>query len=275
MAAASLIVALPGCDSRPDGGAPSTPPRIVSLMPATTAIVTALGAEASIVARTSADPSSTVLDPLPLVGDPLSPSLETLASVRPDLLLAWRGSAEAPLERTLNEGGRIVSFDIQSVADLRAAIATLGALLARQERADSLVRALDTDLARARNRAPDAPSPPRVAWVVWPHPPTLAGRGSFVDEILAIAGGRNVVREGEGAWPRLSWEELVARRPDVVVWPEGGGVPPPSAAPAAWEAVAAFREGRVIRVPADSVHVPGPWIGRWAERLARELESVR
>lgn len=274
-AALSLIVGLPACHDRPADDVVRPAPRVVSLTPATTGIVVALGAEAALVARTSADPASVALDTLPVVGDPLTPSLETLAAVRPDLILAWRGSDHVSLERTLGEGGRIVSFDVQSVADLRTAIFTLGAVLDREERADSLVRVLDDDLARARRRAADTASRPRVAWVVWPNPPTLAGSGSFVDELLDIAGGRNVVRQGEGAWPRLSWETLVARRPDVVVWPEGAGMPSPETAPGAWEAVEAFREGRVIRLPADRVHVPGPWIGRAAERLARELAEVR
>lgn len=244
-------------------------------MPSTTAIVTALGEERSLVARTSADPVAPGLDQLPLLGDPLSPSLEILASTRPDLVLAWSGSSRPALERTLSSGGRIVSFDIRSVADVRAAIATVGELLDREDRADSLVRKLDAELSHARARAPRGGTPPRVAWVVWPDPPTLAGPGTFVDEILSIAGGRNVVREGEGAWPRLSWERLIARRPEVVVWPEGGGVPSPDRAPDRWSSLTAFREGRVIRVPADRAHVPGPWIGRTTERLADELARIR
>lgn len=275
---------VPGVGGATEGGGPARvpgdlvaavgPQRIVSLMPSTTAILVELGVADRIVARTNADPDDPALAGLPSVGDPLTPSPERLSWLRPDLVVAWAGSRAREVERTLAEGGRLLLLDIQGMPDLRAAIDTLGALTGRRERADSFVRVLDADLAHARRVAAGGP-PLRVAWLVWPDPPRLAGVGSFVHEVLEHAGAENVMEPGEGAWPRISLEVLLAREPDVIIWPRGGGVPGPESADRLWELVPAYREGRVLRVEADSLHVPGPWIGRATLDLARRLERMR
>lgn len=278
-----LVVAGPGIGGcgTPD---PSWQPpdergqRIVSLMPSTTAILMALGVEDRLVARTSADPELGGDREVPSVGDPLTPSSEVLVSVEPDLIVAWAEARRGPLKRAVPPAGRVVGLDIRSLADLERAVDTLGVIVGRPDRADSLVRSIRADLARARRVAgrpgTAARERPTVAWLVWPDPPTVAGAGSFVGEILRLAGGRNVMREGEGSWPRLGFEALVERDPDILVWPEGGGVPGPEAVSGPWPSLRAVREGRVLRIDADSLHVPGPHIGRAALRLARKLAPL-
>ena len=115
-----------------------------------------------------------------------------------------------------------------------------------------------------------------MAWVVWHDPPILAGRGTFIDEVLAVAGGRNVVMQGEGEWPVFSFETLLARDPDIVVWPDGAGVAPPGVAPSPWRSsLRALRRGAVVMVPALEYQVPGPSIGASAAALARRLAAAR
>lgn len=80
----------------------------------------------------------------------------------------------------------------------------------------SLLATLEDDLRRAREVGRSAGNP-RVAWVVWHDPPILAGRGTFIDDVLSAAGGTNVVLASKGTWPALSFEVLHARVPDIVV----------------------------------------------------------
>lgn len=251
---------------------PDEPPaRIVSLLPAVTEIITGLGARDRLVAQTTGElPESGLVD----VGNPLDPRLEVIAKASPDLIVAWYETDLGPLHRTLPPGSEILPLRIQTLDDLRHAIRLLGSLLDLETRAEALLAVLEEDLRLARQTGRSAGSP-LVAWVVWHDPLTLAGRNTFIDEVLAVAGGRNVVAKGEGEWPVLSIETLLAREPDIVVWPEGAGVPPPAMAPAPWGALLAGRRVAVVTIPADEYQVPGPSIGAATGELARRLVSVR
>ena len=105
----------------------------------------------------------------------------------------------------------------------------------------------------------------------WPDPPVVAGRGTFVGDVLARAGFTNAVPASAGDWPRVSLETLAAWNPDLVVRPAtvendvafraalGGG---------AFRVVPAVREGRVATLPGDLLERPGPRLVDALERLA-------
>jgi ABC-type Fe3+-hydroxamate transport system substrate-binding protein len=246
----------------------------VSLLPAATAIIAALGADHLRVARSSADPADPHR-PLPSVGGILSPNLERLAAARPDLLVVWPDLPAEPLRRTLAPGGRLVRLEIDGLDGLRDAIRRLGRLLRLQTAADSLLAGLEVDLSRARGVAPEPT--PSVVWIVGSDPLVAAGPGSFVDEVLLRAGGRNAVPPGSSPWPRLAPEALVALEPDVVVWPRGGGLPePPGPGEASppWSLLRAVRQGRVLEVEAAHYHVPAPHTGTAILELAHRLAAV-
>ena len=271
-----LAIALPSCG--PERGRPSPdtvgsgpPARIVSLLPAATEILDALGAGDRLVAA-SADmrPRSG----LPDAGDPLHPSLEVISRISPDLILASPQTELGPLRRAAPEGAAILSLEILTLDDLRDAIRDLGSLLELEARARSLLATLEDDLRRARQAGRSA-GRPRVAWVVWHDPPILAGRGTFIDEVLSAAGGTNVVLAREGTWPTLSFEVLHAMAPDIIVWPDGAGVAPPEMAPEPWRALQAMQAGAVVTVPARAYQVPGPSIGEAAAELAHRLARAR
>lgn len=266
-----------GCTGCVDGPSPApvrdseSRSRIVSLLPAATEIVVELGGRDLLVARSDGDPATAPMEGLPRVGDPLAPSVEVLTDVRPDLILAWAGADREALRRVIPPDGSLVLLQIRSFQELRAAIDTVAGLLGQEGRGRTVIERLNADLDRARRvAAEDAPS---VAWIVWPDPLILAGPGTLLDEALAYAGGKNVVRAGEGSWPTVSLETLVSRDPDVLIWPKGGGIPDPAAVGGAWDRITAFQDGRLLRIPADRFHVSGPGLGTATVRLARELAA--
>lgn len=195
-------------------------------------------------------------------------------SVSPELIVASPQTELGPLRRAAPEGAAILSLEILTLDDLRDAIRVLGSRLELEARARSLLATLEDDLRRARQAGPSAGSP-RVAWVVWHDPPILAGRGTFIDEVLSAAGGTNVVLPSEGRWPVLSFEVLHARAPDIIVWPDGAGVAPPEMALELWRALRAMQAGGVVTVPARPYQVHGPSIGVAAAELAHRLARAR
>jgi iron complex transport system substrate-binding protein len=108
---------------------------------------------------------------------------------------------------------------------------------------------------------------------VWLAPVIVIGGDSYLDELLTIAGGRNVYRDQRVLSPQVSMEDVVRRDPDVVLT-SGEGRPKILADPA-WRGLRAVRSGRVLAVDTLLVGRPGPRMGQAAATIARLLHGPR
>lgn len=276
----SALVALAmGCDGVRTGdaaaGRPDSIQRLISLLPSATELVVALGAAERLAARTDQD-SAPELAHLPSVGGSVDASAERIAALAPDLVLVWDIPDARSLRWQLERMGvRTRSVKSETLVEMRAAIRELGALLGLAARAESLTAAIDDTLAAVRADRAGAPEP-SVFVLLWPDPPITASTGTFLHEIIEIAGGRNAFADLPSRWPTVSLEAIVLRDPDIVLWPRGG----PSRAPAdlaqraGWREVPAVRAGRVVVVDADLFTRSGPRVARAARVMARTLDSV-
>jgi iron complex transport system substrate-binding protein len=244
--------------------------RIVSLLPSVTEILVALGAGDRLVARTDYDTDPT-LALLPSVGGGLNPSLERLTLLRPDLVVGWSG--DHSLDELARHGVLVYRPQSQTLADVRCTMLRLGRALGLETAADSLTGAIDGELAGVRRAVQGRPRP-SVFYVVWFDPPMTAGPGTFLDELIDIAGGQNVFADAPSPWPTVSLEGIVRRQPAVVIVPRGERGAERSAGlrtTPGWRDLRAVRAGRVIEVDADVFNRPGPRVGKAARTLARLL----
>lgn len=247
--------------------------RVVTLVPSATETLVALGALPQIVGRTRHDTAPAVQD-IRSVGGMLDPNLETLLSLRPDLVVAMADDKAAHLLRRLQESGiPIFSVQAKDTTDVFRNIERLGLLTGRTRSADSLAAALRSELAQVRASVASRPTP-SVLYVVWHDPPTIAGPSTFISQIIGVAGGRTVFPDLERDWPQVSLEEIVRRQPEVVVVPVGDDpahtVGRLLDAPG-WRELRAVREGRVVELPTDLMNRPGPHIAEAARRLRDAL----
>lgn len=254
------------------------PTRIVSLVPSATDLFLALGEGHRLAARTRYDRDSS-LARLPSVGGTIDPSLEAILAVRPDLVLVWDDSAAPGLRRRLEHAG--LSTEIihaTTLADLRGTIRCLGAVLSVHSKADSLLRRIDAGLdsvrALNRNRASV-----RVFYLVWSRPLITTAGGTFIDSLIAVAGGQNVFADLAAPWPVVALESVMAREPDLIIWPRHRSDRPEVLADdPLWRGVRAARLGRVSIVDADLMARPGPRVveaARELSRLIRQAERTR
>ena len=247
------------------------PRRIVSLIPAVTEMLIALGAGDRLVARTDYD-TNPALDTLPSVGGGLTPDIEWLVRRQPDLVIGWTdGTARTVLGRLRELGIGVYSADIQSLADADTTVLRLGALLRLDDEAEALVARTRRGLDEVRRAARGLPRP-RVLYVLSVDPPMTAGPGTFLHEIIELAGGDNVFGDAAAQWPTVSLEAVVDREPDLLLVPVGeeGFVPVDRlGALPGWANLAAVRAGRVHPVDADRFHRPGPPRGDVARELMR------
>jgi len=255
---------------------PAPARRVISLIPATTELIVALGVTDRLLARTDYD-TDPALAALPSVGQGLTPSVEWLVSLAPDLVIAWPDAQSRSVVGRLDALG-IPTYGarIERIDDALSTIRRIGILLGLDARADSLARDVEAQLAEV-GRAVEGRPRPSVFYVVWFDPPRTAGPGTFVDDLITLAGGTNIFADAPTGWPQVGLEEVVRRQPDVVIVPVGEGngasLERLRTTPG-WSALRAVREGRVYEVDAEIFNRPGPRIGEVARRLATLLHPA-
>jgi iron complex transport system substrate-binding protein len=272
-ALALAISAITACGERAAPPAAEAGLRVVALVPSLTELVVALGQAEHLVARTDFDTDPAAVE-LPTVGGGLDPSLEQIVALEVDLVLMATGRDSPALRQRLEAlGVRVEGFPVQSVDDIHDSIARLGALLGARRAADSLSGAIATELDGVRRRVAGRPIVD-VLYVVWSDPPMTTGGGTFIDDVIRIAGGRNVFEDAPVDWPTVGFESIVERAPDAVIWPRGEITPENlerlKSVPG-WRDVRAVQEGRVVLVDANLFNRPGPGVVIAARRLAEAL----
>ncbi len=250
--------------------APAT--RIVSLNPVTTELVFALGAGDRLVGRTSWDLYPAAAAQVTDLGAGMGPNVEAVIGQRPDLVLLYASEMNRAAVQQLRRAGiATLTYRTDHVADLaRVTPVIAGALDAAATGrvvVDSVAASLD-----AVRAMPPATHRLRAFWHVWDEPILTIGRGSYLHELLVLAGGENSFGDLEQPSPQVSLEEIVKRDPDVIL----AG---PSGADAirrhkGWQAIRAVREGRIVIIDTTIVGRPGVRMGEAARHLRALLDSA-
>lgn len=245
--------------------------RVVSLIPATTEILFAIGAGSATVGRTTwCDYPAPALQ-VPSVGDGLSPNLEAVAARRPDLVVLYRSAANRDAAGQLTRLGiPHVTLSVDRLDDVPRVARILGTLTGHGRQADSVARDYDARL-RSATVAPPA-HPPGVLLLAWDQPPITIGAGSFLSEMVARAGGRNIFQDITAPSAPVSLEAIVARDPDLILGISGK--PPGIAQRQEWQAVRAVREHDFAVVQGSQFARPSPRAPEAIRELSRLLEAA-
>lgn len=196
--------------------------RIISLSPSVTEILYGIGAFDSVVAVSSYCEYPPEVEGLPRVGGWTDTNLEQVVALRPDLVILTGVDAQAPLmEPKLTALGiETLAVGSQSMADIYQAIETIGAAVGREDGARRLVSEMRAELDDIRARTRDRPRP-KVLVVVDRLPGMLrdiyiATEGSYLTELVEIAGGTPITPPAPHNYTQISTEALVAFDPEVI-----------------------------------------------------------
>lgn len=249
------------------------PRRIVSLAPSVTEMLYAIGAGDQIVAVTGLCDYPPEALSKAKVGQ-LSANLETIVALQPDLVIAPHGFLSAEV---LDQFERLklplLLLRAQSVDDIFRHITTLGRLLNRSKSANEVAARLRARLKRIKDNTEGRPTP-RVLYVLNMEPLITVGPTTFIHHVIEVAGGSNVARDAVTEYPRLSMETVLARNPDVLVFPTGAteGIPESDRLSwRRWPTLSAVQSGRFFEIPSVLLDRPGPRLMDGLERLARAL----
>ena len=281
--AALLILMLAGCRDAPPPPAPGLtddagvavnlgepPQRIVSLIPASTELVFALGAGDRLVGRTSWCDFPAEALAVPDLGNGIGPNIEAVVAARPDLVLLYKSASNRSAAEQLRSFG-IPTLELATdrMEDFDRITRLLGAALGRREEAESLVVRTARDL----DSATVLPSqPPTVFILAWDRPPMTLGRGSFLSEILERAGAKNLFDDLATSSAPISIEAVASRDPDFVLVTGSGE--PAIAGRVEWQVVPAVRDRRFLRIDGSEFNRPSPRIADAVRRLAAELRGA-
>ena len=245
------------------------PTRIVSLNPATTEILFTLGAGTRLVGRTKYDlwPDSAKL--IPALGDGIRPNVEAVLASHPDLVILYASQDNHPAAARLRAAGvNTLSLKVDHISDFRRTVKLLGAILRDSVRAktviDSVYRTLDSvRIATAKL------SRPSVFWHIWDAPVITIGAGSFMNELVDIAGGKNVYADIDGPSAQVSLEDISRRNPDFILAGPIGKAQIES--DPRWRIVRAARDNNIFVVDTLLVARPSVRLGEAAVSLANLL----
>ncbi|MGE0489057.1 MAG: ABC transporter substrate-binding protein [Vulcanimicrobiota bacterium] len=257
---------LAGCspDSPRPAASPDTPRRIVSLVPSLTELLFALGAGESVVGVTDNDDFPPEVKARPSVGD-MNINYEKVVSLRPDLVLLDPGfnTQQARLESLRVPCRALATADLDRLPEQ---VLELGEIVGKQARARQLVDKFEREVTEIRERASKQPAP-RVFIEIWSTPLMTAGGGSFVDQLITLAGGKNIFSELDG-YPNVSHEDLLLRDPDVIVLTTLD--PTEAARLPGWSNLRAVQQQRVFRIDSDPLVRPT----LRAPSAARQLQEI-
>ena len=246
--------------------------RVVSLSPAITELLFAIGAGDRVVGRTQWGDYPAAVSDVPSVGDGLNPNVELVAAQRPDIVGFYASSSNAQaIERLTALGIASFSLRLDSLASVISAARFLGRVTGHSVAADRFADTFTASLDSART-VPRAGSGPRVVLLSWDNPPIVIGGASFLSELIELGGGRNVFADIAQPSATVALETIAERNPDAFV--SFTDEVPAFARRPEWQTIDAVREARFALVTGSEFSYPSPRALEAVERLRTALERV-
>ncbi|MCS7034124.1 MAG: ABC transporter substrate-binding protein, partial [Phycisphaerae bacterium] len=252
---------------------------VASLSPAVTDLILGMGLGNRLVAVSNFEPPRIETDSLPRVGDYQTVDWEKLNQLRPGMVITQYHPDKIPdgfAERCRRLGIRLFNRKVDSLTDVYSVIGELGEALDAREAAAEAQRRWQLTLDEIAARVAGTLRP-RTLLVIGESGLTVAGPGTFLDNLLTVAGGRNALSEG-GDYVTLDRERLAALDPDVIIQLLPAASPQQVLqAKAFWErasSLRAVREGRVVQLFDADLLLPGFSCLRTAASFAKALHGI-
>ncbi len=250
---------------------PDHPHRLVCLIPSVVDDVYALGAGDDVIGVSDYTKYPPEARKKPSVGLPLSPSLETIVALHPDLVLGTSDLNSIQIVQQLQQYGiPVFMVDPRGIAGIYLSIESLGKALNREASAVNLITQLHMRENAVRLRVRGKPVV-RVFMPVWYDPVITVGKRAFITELIAAAGGKSVTDDIAQEWPQVSLEVVIERAPDTILLVKGSkmSLKDLSTQPG-WRNLTAIKLGHIDYVD-DRIEFSSPVAFAALEELAKQF----
>jgi iron complex transport system substrate-binding protein len=252
------------------------PQRIVSHVPSITEMLFALGLDDRLVGVSDYCDFPEAAKNKPKVGDYFNPSVEQIVALDPDLVLT-DGHSESIMPLT-DLGITLVVIDPKDIDTIMQDFELLGKLTGRQKEASAITSDMERRLTDISRRVQDT-TKVMVFYtfaVTDLNNPWSAGPGSFVDALITLAGGQNVV-SGTEAWIQVSVEQVLGGNPELIIVDTSMGSAVESLetlrtqmnSHPAWKETTAVKHDNIFAIDGNLLNRPGPRIIEGLEEMAR------
>lgn len=247
--------------------------RVISLLASGTESLIELGLSSNIVGRTIYDKDPRVAH-VKLVGSGLEPNLETLVSLKPDLVIGWAAERRQKLQQRLKQAG-ITTYNLaaQDTSDIFKGIKDLGALTGKSDESEKLLARIRAQFTAVK-KSVEGKKRPKVLYIVSMEPPITVNSKTYVGQVIGVAGGQILFPDTPQNWPTVSLEQIAVRNPDYIILPVGefkqNAIERMRVLPG-WRSLEAVKNNRVIVIDADLINRPGPRVGEIAEQIRNAI----
>lgn len=249
------------------------PARVVSLAPSITEMLFAIGLDEQIVGVTEFCDFPAAAKSKAKVGYS-NPSVEALIALRPELVLAPRDFLRPDLQAKLEQLKIPLFFlEAQTVEDILLQIHTLGKMFEKISAANEVTQSMRQRIAEIRRKV-ETPPARRVLYILNSQPLITVGPGSFIHQMIGLAGGINIAAQAGMAYPKLSMEAVLKDDPEVLIFPSGEVETVPRSEQQQWrrwDSLSAVKQQRFHEVSSNLLNRPGPRVVQALEQLARAI----
>ena len=243
------------------------------MAPSVTETLFAVGAGRRLVGVTTADDYPPEVESIEEVGDYRGPNVEKVISQNTDLMIlsyegTTKGYADDMQEKT---GAKVVVINPKTVDEAISSVGLVAKVVGEQERGRVVEERLRSELKRIEDAVAEEPEP-TVFYEVWGDPLQTAGPGSFIDDAIGLARGKNIAADTGEAYPEYSKEVLLQKNPDYYLAARSAGVTAEEISQRpGYSALSAVEDGRVVVVNDDLIVRPGPRIVDGVREIAEAI----
>jgi iron complex transport system substrate-binding protein len=249
---------------------PARPERLVSIGPSITAFLFALGAGPRVVGVDDFSDEPAEAASREHVGG-IKVNFEKVVALKPDLVFTVKFS-DGTIEKLQSASLNVLVVDPQSVSDVAKTATLLGKAVGAD--GEGLARSIQQRVDAVKAKTASVATRPRVYHEIDASDPAkifTVGPGSYINDLIDIAGGVNIAARAASAYPQLSAEEILRTDPEIIVLAADAYSAKPGdvASRQGWSIIAAVKNGRIFTIDPNLINRPGPRVGEAAEAYAK------
>lgn len=251
--------------------------RIISLAPSTTEILFALGLEKEIVGVSLFCDYPAAAGRIDKVGTFSQPNVEKILSLSPDMIFCT-GLEQAPVISKLRQLGlNVYVSDPSNFRELFDSIESIGKVAGREDEAAELIKSMKKEIEKASvaSRVVSYEKRPKVFVEIWHSPIMTAGKGSFLDELITLAGGVNIAHDTPKPYSRFSAEKVIREDPDCIIlaYMDKAGSVKSVGRRFGWRGISAVKNNRIYDdINPDLYLRPGPRLVDGLKEIQKKIK---
>lgn len=251
------------------------PEKIVSVSPAETESLYAIGLDEEIVGVSDYDDYPEQVKDKPKMGSLYTPNAEAIIAAEPDIVFTGISMDEAAVQKLRDLGIVIFKTDPKTIGDVMNNIEVYGQITNHQAQAQQVLEKMKSDIKEVQDKVASLADTDKKQVYVEFSPGWTVGKGEFMDEVIMWAGGVNVGGEAEG-WYEISEEKIIDANPDVILYASDvvdndKTLDQIIKARSGWNEITAIKNDQVISIDANLLSRPGPRVTEGLKEVAKAI----